>query len=110
MKKGLEESMQKGVLAGYPMVGVKATLVDGSYHPVDSSEMAFKLAANAAFKAGIPEAQPALLEPIGMLKVYVPDDYMGDVIGDITKTPRQGFGDGYCRPQVQRNCCGSADG
>ena len=85
VEKGLEESMQKGVLAGYPMVGVKATLVDGSYHPVDSSEMAFKLAANAAFKAGIPEAQPALLEPIGMLKVYVPDDYMGDVIGDITK-------------------------
>ncbi len=85
VEKGLQESIQQGVLAGYPMVGIKATLVDGSYHPVDSSEMAFKLAANAAYKAGIPQAQPTILEPIGMLKVYIPDDYMGDVIGDITK-------------------------
>lgn len=85
VEKGLRESIQKGVLAGYPMVGLKATLVDGSYHPVDSSEMSFKMAANLAYKAGIPEAMPTLLEPIGTLKVYVPDDYMGDVIGDITK-------------------------
>ena len=67
------------------MVGVKATLVDGSYHPVDSSEMAFKTAASLAYKAGIPEANPVLLEPIGALKVYVPGDYTGDIMGDITK-------------------------
>jgi len=85
VEKGLRDSIVKGVLAGYPVVGLKATLVDGSYHPVDSSEMSFKMAANLAFKAGIPEAMPTLLEPIGTLKVYVPDDYMGDVIGDITK-------------------------
>ncbi len=85
VEKGLRDSILKGVLAGYPVVGIKATLVDGSYHPVDSSEMSFKMAANLAFKAGIPEAMPTILEPIGTLKVYVPDDYMGDVIGDITK-------------------------
>ena len=67
------------------MVGIKATLVDGSYHPVDSSEMAFKMAASIAFKEGITNASPVLLEPIGTLKVLVPDDMLGDVIGDINK-------------------------
>lgn len=85
VEKGLRESVQKGVLAGYPMVGLKATLVDGSYHPVDSSEMSFKTAASLAYKAGIPDASPVLLEPIGTLKVLIPDDNMGDVIGDINK-------------------------
>ena len=85
VEKGLRESTVKGVLAGYPMVGVKATLVDGSYHPVDSSEMAFKTAASIAFKEGIPQAAPILLEPIGTLKVLVPDEMLGDVIGDINK-------------------------
>ena len=77
--------MKKGVLAGFPMVGVKATLTDGSYHPVDSSEMAFKTAATLAYKAGIPQAGPVLLEPIGTLQAYVPNDNTGDVMGDINK-------------------------
>ena len=85
VEKGLRESIVKGVLAGYPVVGLKATLVDGSYHDVDSSEMAFKLAAALAYKAGLPLANPVLLEPIGLLKVFVPDSYMGDVIGDLNK-------------------------
>ena len=85
VEKGLRESAKKGVLAGFPMVGVKATLVDGSYHPVDSSEMAFKTAANLAYKAGIPQASPVLLEPIGTLSVYVPGDNTGDIMGDINK-------------------------
>lgn len=85
VEKGVRESAQRGVLAGYPMVGVKATLVDGSYHPVDSSEMSFKMAANLAYKEGIPGASPVLLEPVGTLKVDIPDDIMGDVIGDINK-------------------------
>lgn len=85
VEKGLRDCILKGVLAGYPVVGLKATLVDGSYHPVDSSEMSFKMAASLAYKAGIPQANPVLLEPVGTLTVYVPDDYMGDVIGDITK-------------------------
>ncbi len=85
VEKGLKDSTQKGVLAGYPMVGIKATLVDGSYHPVDSSEMAFKTAASIAFKEGISKANPVLMEPVGTLKVLVPDDMLGDVIGDINK-------------------------
>ena len=85
VEKGLQESMQSGVLAGYPVVSMKATLVDGSYHAVDSSEMAFKVAASLAFKKGMEEASPVLLEPIGHLEVNVPDAYMGDVIGDINK-------------------------
>ena len=85
VEKGLRECMLKGTLAGYPMVGLKATLYDGSYHPVDSSEMAFKMAAAAAYKAGIPQASPVLLEPIGMLKATVPDDNMGDIIGEVNK-------------------------
>lgn len=85
VEKGLKECTEKGVLAGYPTVGVKAVLYDGSYHPVDSSEMSFKLAAAIAFKEGIPQANPVLLEPIGTLKVLVPDEMLGDVIGDINK-------------------------
>ena len=85
VEKGLQESIKHGVLAGYPVVGLKATLVDGSYHPVDSSEMSFKMAAAAAYKAGLPQANPTLLEPIGTLKTIVPDDNMGDIIGDINK-------------------------
>ena len=85
VETGLRDCVKKGTLAGYPVVGLKATLVDGSYHPVDSSEMSFKMAAAVAFKTGIPMASPILLEPIGTLKVTIPDDVMGDVIGDINK-------------------------
>lgn len=85
VEKGLRESMQKGVLAGYPMVGIKATLFDGSYHPVDSSEMSFKTAASLAYKEGIPKAMPVLLEPILTVTATVNDEAMGDVIGDINK-------------------------
>ena len=75
--------MEHGVLAGYPMVGLRATLLDGSYHDVDSNELSFKMAARLAYKAGIPQANPVLLEPICSLKVVIPDSYMGDVIGDL---------------------------
>ena len=85
VEKGLQEAVQKGPLAGYPMVNMKATLYDGSYHPVDSNEMAFKLAAILAFKEAMPNAGPTLLEPIGSLSVTIPDSYMGDVIGDLNK-------------------------
>lgn len=85
VEKGLRDSIKKGVLAGYPTVGIKATLYDGSYHPVDSSEMSFKTAASLAYKNGIPNASPTLLEPIGSLKAYVPDTNMGDVMGEVNK-------------------------
>lgn len=85
VEKGLQDCVKHGVLAGYPVVGLKATLVDGSYHPVDSSEMSFKMAASLAYKAGMPQASPVLLEPIGNLKVYVPDSNTGDIIGDLNK-------------------------
>lgn len=85
VEKGLRDCIKKGVLAGYPMVGLKATLLDGSYHPVDSSEMSFKMAASLAYKAGLPQACPALLEPIGSLKVYVPDGNTGDMMGELNK-------------------------
>lgn len=85
VEKGLQESMQKGPMAAYPVVGVKAVLYDGSYHPVDSSEMAFKVATIQAFKKGFMEASPVLLEPIALLKVVVPDAYTGDVMGDLNK-------------------------
>lgn len=85
VEKGLHESVLKGVLAGYPVVYLKATLVDGSYHDVDSSEMAFKIAAHLAFKKGLEQASPTLLEPIAKAEVYVPDSYMGDIIGDLNK-------------------------
>ena len=83
VEKGIQEAVQKGPLAAYPVVGVKAVLYDGSYHPVDSSEMSFKMAASLAYKAGMPQAAPGLLEPIGNLKVYVPDSNTGDIIGDL---------------------------
>ena len=85
VEKGLRDSMQKGILAGYPVTNIKATLYDGSYHDVDSSEMAFKMAASLAFKKGMQEAQPILLEPIMKLTITVPEEYMGDVMGDINK-------------------------
>ncbi len=85
VEKGLQECVQSGVLAGFPMVGVKATLLDGSYHPVDSSEMAFKLATAIAFKEGIPQAKPTILEPIEHVEVLIPEEYMGDIMGDINK-------------------------
>ena len=85
VEKGIQEAVQKGPLAGYPMVGLKAVLYDGSYHPVDSNEMAFKLAAILAFKEAMPNANPTLLEPIGALAVSVPEQYVGDVMGDLSK-------------------------
>ncbi len=85
VEKGLREAVQKGPLAGYPLVNLKAVLYDGSYHPVDSNEVAFKTAANLAYKEGIPNANPTLLEPIASLKVTVPSDNMGDAIGDLNK-------------------------
>jgi elongation factor G len=85
VEKGLQDCSKEGVLAGYPLVGVKATLVDGSYHPVDSSEMAFKTAASIAYKEGIAQANPILLEPVMHLSVYVPTDNTGDIMGDINK-------------------------
>lgn len=85
VEKGLRESIMKGVLAGYPVVNLKATLYDGKYHPVDSSEMSFKIAASLAYKEGLPKASPVLLEPISRVEVLVPDSYMGDIIGDLNK-------------------------
>lgn len=85
VEKGIQESVGRGPLAAYPVVGVKAVLYDGSYHPVDSSEMAFKTAAIQAFKKGVMEAGPVLLEPIMSLKVTVPDAYTGDIMGDLNK-------------------------
>jgi len=83
--KGIQEAMQNGILAGYPVVDVKATLYDGSYHEVDSSEMAFKIAGSMAFKEAAKKANPVLLEPIMKVEVEVPEEYMGDVIGDINR-------------------------
>lgn len=85
VEKGLAESLEHGVLAGCPVVNVKATLLDGSYHAVDSSEMAFKLAAHIAFKKGMEQAQPVLLEPIAHVEIYIPDEYMGDIMGDMNR-------------------------
>lgn len=85
VEKGLRDCISSGVLAGYPVVGLKATLYDGSYHPVDSSEMAFKIAASLAYKKGLQSAKPTLLEPIMNVQILVADNYMGDVIGDINK-------------------------
>jgi elongation factor G len=88
VEKGLREAVNKGVLAGYPLVGLKATLYDGSYHPVDSNEMAFKTAAQLAYKEGIPNAKPTILEPIGTLKVTIPDASLGDIMSDISSKRR----------------------
>ncbi len=85
VEKGLQESLEHGILAGYPVVNIKATLFDGSYHPVDSNEMAFKIAASLAFKKGMEAANPILLEPIVRVEVNIPEDYMGDIMGDINK-------------------------
>ena len=102
VEKGLRESVKQGVLAGYPMVGVKATLLDGSYHPVDSSEMAFKTAASLAFKEGIPQCSPVLLEPIGTLEVITADDCLGDVIGEINKRRGRVVGMEPCENKNQK--------
>ncbi|PYG87990.1 elongation factor G [Ruminiclostridium sufflavum DSM 19573] len=85
VEKGLRDAIAHGVLAGYPVVNLKATLLDGSYHDVDSSEMAFKIAARLAYKKGLPLASPALLEPIASVKINIPENYMGDIIGDLNK-------------------------
>ena len=85
VEKGLRDCLKKGVLAGYPVIGIKATLHDGSYHPVDSSEMAFKVAASLAYKKGMENAKPVILEPIMKVKIIIPDEYMGDIISDINK-------------------------
>lgn len=85
VEKGLQDCVKKGPLAGYPVVGLKATLLDGSYHPVDSSEMSFKMAASLAYKAGMPQASPVILEPIGSLSVLVPDSCTGDMMGELNK-------------------------
>ena len=85
VEKGIAESVKKGPMAAYPVIGVKAVLYDGSYHPVDSSEMAFKVATQQAFKKGFMEASPVLMEPIATLKVLVPDEYTGDIMGDLNK-------------------------
>jgi elongation factor G len=83
--KGIEEAMESGVLAGFPMVDIKASLYDGSYHDVDSSEMAFKIAGSMGFKAGCNQAKPVLLEPIMKVEVVTPEDYMGDIVGDLNR-------------------------
>ena len=88
IEKGLLEAMQKGVLAGYPVVGLAADLYDGSYHDVDSNELSFKMAASLAYKTGLPLAKPVLLEPIGELKVTIPDSVVGAVMGDINSKRR----------------------
>ena len=85
VEKGLDESVKKGPLAGYPVIGVKANLYDGSYHPVDSSELAFKVATQQAFKQGFMAANPVLLEPVASLKVVAPDEFTGDIMGDLNK-------------------------
>ncbi len=85
VEKGIQECVLKGPLAAYPVVGLKAVLLDGSYHPVDSSEMAFKMAASLAFKKAFMEASPVLLEPIASMKVTVPDKFTGDVMGDLNR-------------------------
>jgi len=88
VEKGLRNAVVKGVLAGYPLVGLKATLYDGSYHPVDSNDMAFQTAARLAYQDGIPKAKPTILEPIGLLKVTIPDSNLGDIMSDISSKRR----------------------
>jgi elongation factor G len=85
VNKGIQEQMQNGVIAGYPLIGVQATLYDGSFHEVDSSEMAFKIAGSMALREGAQQASPVLLEPIFAVEVVTPEDYMGDVVGDLNR-------------------------
>ena len=85
VEKGITECLSRGVLAGYPVIRIKATLYDGSYHDVDSSEAAFKAAAELAFREGMKNASPVLLEPISRLRIAVPEQYLGDVLGDLNK-------------------------
>lgn len=85
VEKGLKDCIKKGILAGYPVIGIKATLHDGSYHPVDSSEMAFKTAASLAYKKGVKDATPVLLEPVMSVEISIPDEYLGDIMGDINR-------------------------
>ena len=85
VEKGIAEAVLKGPLAAYPVIGVKAVLYDGSYHPVDSSEMAFKVAAKQAFKKGFLDAKPVLLEPIASVKIITPEEYTGEIMGDLNK-------------------------
>ena len=102
VEKGLQEAILKGPLAGYPMVGLKAVLYDGSYHPVDSNDMAFRTAAKIAYKNGMAQANPVILEPIGELKAYVPDANLGDIMGDITKRRGRVLGMGAAdEPKMQ---------
>ncbi len=103
--KGIREQMQNGVLAGYPFVDVKVTLYDGSFHDVDSNEMAFKIAGSMAFKQGVLKAHPALLEPIMKVEVTTPEDYMGDVMGDLNRRRGvvQGMGDSPAGKEIQAN-------
>ncbi len=102
VEKGLRDCVARGLVAGYPVVGLKAVLYDGSYHPVDSSEMAFKTAASLAFKQLKDTANPAILEPIGTLKAYIPDDNMGDIMGDVTKRRGRVLGMGAAdEPKMQ---------
>ena len=102
VEKGFQEAILKGPLAGYPVVGLKAVLYDGSYHPVDSNEMAFKTAAKIAYKNGMAQASPVILEPIGELKVYMPDANLGDIMGDITKRRGRVLGMGAAdEPKMQ---------
>ena len=96
---GIQEAMTSGVLAGYPTVDVRAILTDGKYHDVDSSEMAFKIAGTMAFKEAARKAKPILLEPIMSVEVVTPDDYMGDVMGDLSSPPRQARRHGAARQQ-----------
>ena len=113
VEKGAPGGHAKGVLAGYPMVGVKATLFDGKYHPVDSKEVAFKSAARLAYKAACPQAGPVLLEPIGRAEIVVPDEYMGDIMGDMNrrrgKNPWDGAGGGGKAEDFSRGSHGGDD-
>ncbi|MCW8349222.1 elongation factor G [Vibrio sp. ZSDZ65] len=104
VSKGIEEQMNNGVLAGYPMLDVKATLFDGSYHDVDSSEMAFKIAGSMAFRKGALDAQPVLLEPMMKVEVTTPEDWMGDVVGDINRRRGmiEGMDDGHAGLKIVR--------
>lgn len=96
----------KGPFAAYPVIGVKAVLYDGSYHPVDSSEMAFKVAAKQAFKKGFLDAKPVLLEPIASVKIITPEEYTGEIMGDLNK--RRGRDEYECRKRVSGDRCGSS--